>query len=108
MTKLNDNNDAVVINLDRPRFLRFGHKALKKLSAMNGKSLDELGADDFDLEELEQIFYYGLSKDAKENGETLKLEDMEDLLDYADSYSELLEKMNLALSKAFGSGDEKN
>jgi hypothetical protein len=108
MTKSMDKNDFVVINLDRPRFLRFGHKALKKLSAVVGKSVDELGSDDFDLEEVEKIFFYGLLWDAKENGETLKLEDMEDLLDYADSYKELIDKMTLAIRKAFGSGEEKN
>ena len=30
-----DKNKLVVINLDRPRFLRFGHKALKQLSDFN-------------------------------------------------------------------------
>lgn len=107
-TKSNDKNDVVYINLDRPRYLRFGHKALKKLGALTGKGLESLGDGNFDLEELEKILYCGLLSDAKENGEALKLEDMEDLLDEADSYEDLLEKMNLALEKAFGSGDEKN
>lgn len=105
---MSDKNDVVVINLDRPRFLRFGHKALKKLGALTGKGLDNLGEGDFDLEELEKIIYCGLLSDAKENGETLKLEDMEDLLDHAESYNQLLEAMNLALGKAFGPGEEKN
>jgi predicted solute-binding protein len=108
MTKSIDKNDVVVINLDRPRILRFGHKALKKLGALTGKGLADLGENDFDLEELEKILYCGLLSDAKENGETLKLEDMEDLLDQAESYNELLEAMNLALTNAFGQGDEKN
>jgi hypothetical protein len=103
-----DKNDLVVINLDRPRVLKFGHKALKKIGSLYGKGVEEIVSDDFDLDELEKIFFYGLSKDAKENNETLKLEDMEDLLDYADSYTELLDKLNLAFSKSFGSGDEKN
>jgi hypothetical protein len=108
MTKSIDKNDVVVIKLDRPRFLRFGHKALKKLSALTGKGLANMGMDDFDLEELEKILYCGLLSDAKENGDILKLEDMEDLLDYADSYNEILEALNLALANAFGSGGEKN
>lgn len=108
MTKSIEKNDVVVINLDRPRFLRFGHKALKNLGALTGKGLADLGENDFDLEELEKILYCGLLSDAKENGEVLKLEDMEDLLDQAESYNDLLEAMNLALSNAFGSGDEKN
>jgi hypothetical protein len=102
-----ENNDLVVINLDRPRFLKFGHKALKKLTAITGKGIANLGAGEFDLEELEKILWCALLTDSKENGETLKLEDMEDLLDMADSYEVLLEKMNEALEKAFG-GTEKN
>ena len=101
-------NDVVVIKLDRARFLRFGHKALKQLGALTGKGLSEMGTDEFDLEQLETILYCGLLSDAKANGEVLKLEDMEDLLDQADSYSEVLESMNKALSLAFGGGKEKN
>ena len=108
MTKSIDKNDVVAINLDRPRFLHFGHKALKKLGALTGKGLDTLGENDFDLEELEKILYCGLLTDARENNEVLKLEDMEDLLDQADSYNEILEAMNLALTNAFGAGGEKN
>ena len=30
-------NDVVIIELDRPRELRYGYKAIKKLVAMTGK-----------------------------------------------------------------------
>lgn len=106
MPKLNDKNDVVVINLDRPRFLRFGHKALKRLNAMTGKSMDNFELDGNNLEEIEKVFYCGLLYDAKQNNETLKLEDMEDLLDEAPSYGELIGKMTEALNVAFGSADE--
>jgi hypothetical protein len=108
MTKSIDKNDVVVIKLDRPRFIRFGHKALKKLGALTGKGLANMEMEEFDLEELEKILYCGLLSDAKENNETLKLEDMEDLLDCADSYQEIIEAMNKALTNAFGQGAEKN
>lgn len=97
----NDNNTTVIINLDRPRTVRFGHKALKMLGAMTGKPLDEVSADNFDLEELEKIMYCGLLSDSKEHMEELKLEDMEDLLDMAESQMDIIEAMNLALEKAF-------
>jgi hypothetical protein len=105
-----DKNDVVIVNLDRPRELRFGHKALKKLTSMTGKSIDNFEMDGNNLEEVETIFYCGLLSDAKENNEILKIEDMEDLLDRAPSYGELLEKMTLALNLAFGAAavDEKN
>jgi len=99
-----DNNDVVIINLDRPRELRFGHKALKRLSASTGKSLDEMEDDNtFDLEQLEEIFFYGLQRDARENGETLLMEEMEDILDCAESYEYLVSKMTEAMNKAMGS-----
>lgn len=105
-----DKNDVVIINLDRPRELRYGHKALKKLSASTGKGLDEMDLDNFDLEEIEKIIFYGLESDARKNNENLKLEDMEDLLDQAPSYSEIIEKMELAFNAAFGQfeDDQKN
>lgn len=95
-------NDVVIINLDRPRELRFGHKALKKLVALTNLSLDELDIGGMDFELIEKVMYCGLLSDAKENGEALKLEDMEDLLDQADSYQEIIDKMTEAFEKAFG------
>jgi hypothetical protein len=95
-------NDVVIIELDRPRELRFGHKALKTLSVMTKKSMEEIeGA--FDPTEMETYLYCGLLSDAKEHGETLKLEDMEDLLDLVRPYSLLVQKMTEAFGAAFGS-----
>jgi hypothetical protein len=107
---MSDKNDLVIINLDRPRVLRFGHKALKQLMAMTGKNIDNIEVDGADLEEIEKIIYCGLLSDAKENNEVLKLDDMEDLLDKAPVWSEIMEKMQLALTVAFGDTveDEKN
>lgn len=103
MTKkaTSDKNTEVVINLDRPRFVRFGHKALKQLTALTGKKLESMEENDFDLEDLEKIMFCGLQADAKENGETLKIEDMEDLLDSASSFGEIMVAMNKALEMSF-------
>lgn len=104
----NDKNDVVILNLDRPRELRFGHKALKTLIALTGKDIDAINiGEGMDLEEIEKIVYCGLLSDARANGETLKLEDMEDLLDQA-QFSEIITKMTEALKKAFGSIAEGN
>jgi hypothetical protein len=104
------NNDVVVLNLDRPRVLRFGHKALKKLVASTGMELENLEVDGNNFEQIEKMIFFGLESDAKEHNETLKLEDMEDLLDKAPVWSEIIEKMELALQAAFGQMaiDEKN
>jgi hypothetical protein len=101
--------DLVVIKLDRPRFLRYGHKALKQLSALTNMDIATMDMSNFNLEDLEKVLYCGLLSDAKEKGETLKLEDMEDLLDQADSFKEIMEKLNEAFQKSFGTkGEEKN
>ena len=96
-----DKNTMVVINLDRPRFVRFGHKALKQLGALTGKKLEQMDENDFDLADLEKIMWCGLQADAKEHGEDLKIEDMEDLLDSAESFAEIMNAMNKALEQAF-------
>ena len=109
---MSDKNDVVIINLDRPRELRFGHKAIKTLAALTGKDLEAtLNMEHLDLEELEKVMYCGLLTDAKNNNEVLKLEGMEDLLDACPSYQELINKLQESFNKAFGNfGDvqEKN
>ncbi len=93
-------NDLVVINLDRPRVVRFGHKALKMMTSITNFDMDKLETDNFDVGELEKIMYCGILQDAKEHGEDLKLEDMEDLLDRVD-FHEIISAMNDALGRAF-------
>lgn len=101
--ELQMNNDVVMMNLDRPREIRFGHKALKKVVAMTGKTLEEIENNGFsDFEIVEKMAYCGLLEDAQENGETLKLEDMEDLLDKAPNWAHVAESINRAFMVAFG------
>ncbi|TFE30836.1 hypothetical protein [Cohnella luojiensis] len=99
---MSDNNDVVIVNLDRPRELRFGHKALKRLSAVTGKGMDDMVEDEIDFKQLEEIFFYGLERDAREHNETLTMDQMEDILDCAESYAYLMAKMTEALQKATG------
>src|SRR5512134_2523728 len=96
----NDKNTVVMLNLDRPRKVRFGHKALKMLGARTDKNVNEMAGNVY-LEEIEKVLNCGILQDERENGETLKLEDMEDLLDQAESYGDIMQAMNLALDKAF-------
>ncbi len=102
------NNDVVIIELDKPRELRYGYKALKTLVAMTGKSIEDITEMDFgieDLELIEKVIYCGLLSDARKNGENLKLEDMEDLLDQK-PIQYTLQKMTEAFTAAFGSQEE--
>lgn len=96
-----DDNPIIYITLDRERELRFGHKALKRMSALTGKTMIDITSDEFSLEELEKVLYCGLISDAEEHGETLKLEDMEDLLDKAPNYISIINAMNDAMAQAF-------
>ncbi len=99
-----DKNDIVMIELDRPRMLWFGHKALKTFSALTGKSIDTLKIDSGNLDDLEKIFYCGLLKDARDHGETLELTDMEDLMDLA-PFGELTDALEKAFESAFGGNE---
>lgn len=94
--------EMVMIELDRPRELRFGHKALKTLLALTGKDIDSLQMDTVDPEEMEKYIYCGLLSDAREHKEDLKPEHMEDLLDQAPSYAHVIERLGQALNLAFG------
>jgi hypothetical protein len=96
-----EDNPIVYINLDRPRELRFGHSALKRMTSLTGKTMFDVTSDEFSLEELEVVLMCGLLKDAREHGETLELKDMENLLDYASSYMDIIDAMNQAMEQAF-------
>lgn len=103
-----NNNDVVILHLDRPRELRYGHKALKRLGAITGKSLEDLEDGGINFEDIEKYLYCGLIADAQKNGENLRLEEMEDLLDQAPVYSDILEAMEKAFNIAFGGMGEGN
>ncbi|MFB7142671.1 hypothetical protein ACFCYN_23980 [Gottfriedia sp. NPDC056225] len=98
------NSEPVVINLDRPRVLRFGHKALKQLKAMTGKTLVQIDESitNLDPDDIEVYMYCGLMSDAISMGEVLSLEKVEDILDKAVSYKDIIEKIAMAISRSFG------
>jgi len=98
------NNDVVIIELDRPRQLKFTHTALKTLMSITGQSIEELDGqlDVYNFEFLEQMAYCGLLRDAKERGETLDPKNIADLLDEAPSFVHVIEKVVAAWRVAFG------
>jgi len=105
---VSNDNDVIIIQLDKPREIRFGHKALKKLSALTGRSLEDLEAGGVDFEQIEVFIYCGILADAQNNGEALELEQMEDLLDKAPKYVHVIEKMQEAFEASFGGMAEGN
>lgn len=104
---MTNNNDVVLIEFanDRPRELRYGHKALKTYQALTGNSIEEMGKNGFSFEEIERLIYCGLLSDARANGETITLEQVEDWLDANDDFQYAITKVSDALSKAFGAAD---
>ncbi|QKE72654.1 hypothetical protein HPK19_07470 [Arthrobacter citreus] len=102
------NSEPVIINLDKPRILKFGHKALKQLKAMTGKTLVQIDESimNLDPEEIEIYMYCGLLVDAKSNNEELTLEKVEDILEEAANYKVIIEKISEAIARAFGADGE--
>lgn len=100
---MSKNNDVVIIELDRPRELRYGHKALKTLSALTGLGIEEIEKEAFgSFEMIEKLVYCGLLYDAKQHNETLTMEQMEDLLDSAPNYKHIMDRVQAAYLNAFG------
>ena len=97
-----EKNDLVLVQLDRLREVRFGHKSLKMLSVLLGKNMAQFDESQIDLGDIEKVMYCGLAyRIVKNHGENLELEQMEDLLDLAPSYGDIIKAMNDALNKAF-------
>jgi hypothetical protein len=92
--------DIVMIELDRARELRFGHKALKMIKATFDKNLIDIikdGLNDIEPKTLETIYHAGLIGDDKD----LKIEDIEDIIDRV-SFVTLITKMTDAINKTYG------
>lgn len=103
------NSDVVMINLDRPRQLRFTHTAMKVLVAMTGKTIEEIdnSLGFTDLDQTETMMYCALLKDAEKNGEKLDPVDIPGLLDEAESFILVTDKLREAWFAAFGITPEK-
>ena len=98
---MNEHNDVVILELDKPRTLRLGHRALRKFCALTGCRLSELETvgDRYDL--LSQLIYVMLA----EEDPTLTPARVDELLD-ACSVTEIIGKTAAALVAALDSGAE--
>lgn len=101
------NNDTVIINLDRPRELKYTHSALKYIAAELGKDIEEVDKElnPANLEMMETLIYAGLKFDAKEHDEQLEKSQVADLLDYAPSIVYTFEKFFEAWKIAWGANE---
>lgn len=76
-----DGNDVVLIELDRPRELKLGHKAMKRFSALTGSSMADMEDEIQRYDKLACLMYVMLAVDAEKHGETLTPDQVDDLLE---------------------------
>jgi hypothetical protein len=103
--KAKNKNAVVIIELDKLRELRFGHKALKTFQAISDVKIEDIGSEGMDFDSIEKLIYCGLLSDARKNGETLTLEQVEDMLDDA-PIQYVIDKMTEAMNLSFGGEGE--
>jgi hypothetical protein len=72
-------NDVIILDLDHPRILRLGHKALKTYSAMTGTPMSEISDDLLRYDRLTLLLFVMLGADDK----NLTPEKLDDLIDSA-------------------------
>lgn len=75
-----DKNDVVILELDRPRELRLGHKALKRFSALTGCSMQQMQDEIQQYDRMALMIYVMLSEDEPD----LTPEAVDDLIDRAE------------------------
>lgn len=98
----NENNDIVIIELDRPRELKLTHKVLKRYCAKTGSKLSQIEDAVDDYENMTTLI-----------GEMLRAEDpdltpeqCDDLMDMV-PIGDLIRKCAHAIKVGFGGNDEK-
>ena len=82
-TKLQqDRNDVVILELDRPRELRLGHKALKRFSALTNCSMADMEKEIQHYDKMSCLIWVMVTEDQTAHGEEMMTpEKLDDLLD---------------------------
>lgn len=102
MRNLPDNNDMVILELDRPREFRFTIKALKEYSALAGVDMKTLDESFFTLDNQLKAAFILLKHDAIRCNENIpSQEEVEKLLDEHITPGKLFVALNEALEAAF-------
>lgn len=96
-------NDVVIIEIDRPRRLRFNYDALKTLCARTGKKIEDMDdelSSPSSFEWIEVAFHAALQEDATAHGETLTPEKAVELMNQV-PYGLIYQKIAAAWVAAF-------
>lgn len=89
---------GVIIELDKPRTLRYGMNALIKIEELTAKNLAKLDLDNISIKDLRTIVYAGLFHEDK----SLTPEKCADLIDEYSDIGTVAEKLGEAMTLAFG------
>lgn len=100
-----DENDTIIIELDHPRELKLGHKALKRFSALTGCSMTDMEKEISHYDKLSCLLYVMLAVDAEEHGEELTPSQVDDLLEPV-PIQQLMMMAGAAINAAFGGEEE--
>ena len=77
-----DRNDVVILDLDRPRELRLGHKALKRFSALTNCSMADMEKEIQHYDKMSCLIWVMVTEDQTAHGEEMMTpEKLDDLLD---------------------------
>ncbi len=97
-----DNNTTVILELDRPRELRCGHKALKQFSAMTGCAMDEVQYEVKHYDKLTLLAYCMLHADDA----SVTPELVDEWLDKLPKLKPAIEAVAQAVTNAFADDEE--
>lgn len=71
VTTLPDENDVVILELDRPRVLSLNHRALKRFSALTGCAMDEIEAKVKHYDQMSALLWVMVTDEQMDLGEPL-------------------------------------
>ena len=98
-----DNNDTVIIQLDRPRELRLSHKVLKKFMAAHDASMADFGSFAGNYDVTVELLLMMLQREDP----SLTAEQLDDLLDAPNvKIGDVIQKVTEAAEAAFGTPEE--
>ena len=93
----------VMLELDRPRKLRFGMNALVVIEELIGKNISEMNLEKVSMKDIRTIIYAGLSGDNKTLlGGVMTPEMVGDLIDEYSDINTVALKMSEAFEHSFG------
>jgi len=83
------NNDAIVVEFDRQRTIKFRRKELKMMEKVFGKKISKIAFDELGIDDLSKIIHLGLLHEDPE----LTLEKAEELIDEYPYFGILIKKV---------------